>query len=98
MIRTKDFIMGKKIKTGGRVKGTPNKVSAEMRDFIKDLLEGNKAQLRKDFLSLEPKDRISIFCHLVKFVVPALQSVDLNATVENVSDPIEDDLKSLAED
>jgi len=34
----------KRLKTGGRAKGTPNKVTTEIREFYKELIENNLEQ------------------------------------------------------
>jgi hypothetical protein len=62
-------------KTGGRKKGTPNKVSADLRGWINALIESNREQLEADLKALEPKDRIIILEKLMQYVIPKQQSV-----------------------
>lgn len=84
-------------KTGGRQKGTPNKTTAKVRGAISDLLDfymnGNPEDKRpeganvngkflEDFGKLKAKDRVYIAKELAVFVVPKMQSVALDAKVD----------------
>jgi hypothetical protein len=51
----------------------------------------------KAWKKLEDKDKVKLYTDLIKFSVPTLQSVDLNATVKK-EDEVEEDLKELAEE
>jgi type III secretory pathway component EscR len=57
-------------KTGGREKGTPNKVTADLRSWIKELLENNTAQFEKDLKRLEPQQRTLLFEKLLQYAIP----------------------------
>ena len=60
-------------KTGGRVKGTPNKTSEEIRQSLVKLLSNNLEQLQKDLETLKPKERATILISLAKHVTaPAI--------------------------
>ena len=48
-------------KTGGRIKGTPNKVTNDLRTWVNDLLNDNRQQIIKDLKMLEPQQRVMIF-------------------------------------
>lgn len=71
---------------GGRPKGSPNKITAELRDWISQFIHDNKEQIQKDFDGLEPKDRIIMFERLLKYTLPALQSTSLTTDFERMSD------------
>lgn len=70
----------------GRPKGTPNKTTAEMRNFVSELISKNYKQLEKDFLSLEPTDRWKIAEKLMSFVIPKQKAVEANVSFEQLSD------------
>lgn len=59
----------------GRPTGTPNKVTKELRERISDFLSGNWEQIKKDFKTLEPKERVMIYEKLLQFTLPRLQSI-----------------------
>lgn len=82
---------------GGRVKGTPNKKTKEVRAFISDLLQEKMDDIKTAFDQLEAKDKVAAFTQLVKYVIPSLQSVDIDAVVEKKGDSIEDKLRELSE-
>jgi hypothetical protein len=63
----------KRQKAGGRAKGTQNKVTREIKDFYKELIEKNLYQIETDLMELSPKDRLEIILKLSEFIVPKLQ-------------------------
>ena len=59
-------------KFGGREKGTPNKLTAELRSALKDVLY-DEIPHRLD--ELEAKDRLEQLIKLMPYVFPKVQSV-----------------------
>ena len=57
-------------KTGGRTKGTPNKVTQEVRDLFEQLVRDNLPQLKKDLAALEPYQRVNAMMKLSQFIIP----------------------------
>lgn len=57
-------------KTGGRQKGTPNKATADISEWITKLLKKNTAQIENDLLSVEPFQRLQFYEKLIVYVVP----------------------------
>ena len=77
-------------KTGGRKKGTQNKISLAVKECITKVLTDytNSDTFLNDFAELEPKERLMIAEKLMNYVVPKMQSVavedvnkDKNSTV-----------------
>ena len=68
----------KKQKTGGREKGTPNKVTTELRVRIADLIDVHFDTLIDDIAQLEPKERIAAMIKLFEYSLPKLQRVELD--------------------
>jgi hypothetical protein len=62
-------------KKGGRIKGTPNKVTHNLRNQIETILQGYFDKL--DFDQLKDQDKILLVSKLLNFVLPKLQSVEL---------------------
>ncbi len=68
----------KGIKTGGRTKGTPNKITAEIREKFATLVNDNIGKLQDDIDTLKPLERIKIMIELSKFVIPTLKETEFN--------------------
>ena len=78
--------MGAKIghpKSGGRKKGTPNKITFGLRDFISKLLFKNRKQIELDLQELTPKERILMLDKLLQYVIPKQREFDINAELPN---------------
>lgn len=90
--------MAKKIKTGGREKGTPNKSTVQFREFVQNILDSNMDRLQKDFALLEPKERWIIAEKLMQYSMPKMQSVQMDASVKNNNKTIFDKIFALSEE
>lgn len=64
-------------KTGGRKRGTPNKVTADVREWIASIIDNNRAQIKRDLKELEPKDRLLFLEKLMQYVIPKRQAAQL---------------------
>ena len=78
MPRTKNDGKGK---TGGRQKGVPNKVTTTLREYISELINDHREQIKKDLRALEPKERLQILERLMSYVTPKVQAVDISAEI-----------------
>ncbi|HPG54623.1 MAG TPA: hypothetical protein PL134_09590 [Smithellaceae bacterium] len=70
-----------KPKTGGREKGIANKVTKDLRESIKALLEEQFEQVAADLKGLEPKSRVEAWLKLAEFVLPKLQRTEIDAAL-----------------
>ena len=91
----------KRKKYGGRVAGTPNKVTGRTRELIANLMTeyAQSGKMLSDFNDLEPKERITIAVKLMQYSIPKMQSTSLE--IENAADAgltLEVRLAQLAED
>lgn len=66
-------ITGKKY--GGRQKGTPNKLTKEIRTVLKDLIYKELDEIKEHLDSLEPKQRIEIVIKLIPYVLLKVESI-----------------------
>lgn len=93
------FEKGRK-KTGGRQKGTPNKAPTPVKSIITNILTeySNSGKMKKDFDSLDPKDRMAIAEKLSQYVMPKIQavSVDLESNISKIT--IEQELINLSKE
>lgn len=69
----------------GRPKGTPNKISAETRRFISELIHSSRTDIKKSLKALERDDSfkyLTIIERLMSYAIPKMQEIDVNAQVE----------------
>lgn len=62
-------------KSGGRTKGTPNKVTAIQREFIQSLLDNQKDKIEAELNTLKGKEYLSVILSLMDFTMPKLSRV-----------------------
>lgn len=55
---------------GGRAKGTPNRVTTSVKDWISQVIDKNRLQAERDLKALSPKDRLLMLEKLMQYVVP----------------------------
>ena len=91
--------MATRAKTGGRQKGTPNKVTGITKEMINQVLAAyhDDGRLTKDFDELEPKERLNVFIKLIGFILPKPQAIDVELKTSD-SNSIVERLKQLAQE
>ena len=62
-------------KYGGRQKGTPNKLTKELRSVLKDILYQELEQIQVHLDSLKPKERIELLIKLMPYALPKVTSI-----------------------
>ena len=72
-------------KAGGRCKGTPNKVTKDLRGFISELISDNVELIKTDFAKLPPKERLQITVGLLPYVIPKMNEPSLNSNFEGIT-------------
>lgn len=73
-------------KTGGRVKGTPNKVTGTLKSWITDLINCNRSQMEKDLKDLDPKDRLMFLEKMMQYVIPKQAAQQVKLDFDNLTD------------
>lgn len=71
----------------GRPKGTPNKVTSTMREWVSEILANNQKQLEADFKALTPKERWQIAERLMNYVMPKQQAISGEIVEREVGEP-----------
>ena len=71
---------------GGRKKGTPNKVTSSLREWVNALIDNNREQIESDLKELEPKDRLMVLERLLSYVLPKMQNVDTSINFDGLTD------------
>ncbi len=62
-------------KTGGRVAGTPNRLTTELRTALRDTIAAELDALPKTLEGLPPKERLELVIKLLPFCMPKVQAV-----------------------
>ena len=63
-------------KFGGRKKGTPNKLTKELRIVLKDLIYYELEGLEERLNNLSDQDRIEFIIKLIPYVLPKLEKIN----------------------
>ena len=82
----------KKGQTGnpkGRPKGVPNKVTGTVKEWIQQVIDGNRKRFEKDLLALEPAERVKAISGLICYVLPKQQSVSIQEQINAEYDALE---------
>ena len=66
-----------RVKTGGRKANTPNRINAEAKQVIQDLVNIEVNKIPQLLEQLEPKDRLEILIKLIAFVIPKQTKIEL---------------------
>lgn len=70
--------MGKTNNPNGRPKGSYNARNALLRQAIDEIVANNVKGFTKDLKLLKPKERVDSIISLMSFVLPKLQSIDVD--------------------
>jgi len=66
---------------GGRAKGTPNKTTSSVKEWITDLINSNKEQVEHDLQTVAPEERLRIIASLLNYVTPKQQTVSIEESM-----------------
>ena len=69
----------------GREKGTPNKLTKEIRKILNDIVHIELEKVEKNLNTLEPKQRLEILIKLMPYVLPKAESISES---DSKSEPI----------
>ena len=61
-------------KFGGRQKGTPNRLTKELRTILKDVLYNELEKIEELLESLEPKERLELVIKILPFIISKVGS------------------------
>ncbi len=89
---------GKTNNPGGRPKGTPNRNTTEMKEWVNGLLNKNKKQFEKDLKAVDPEKRLAIIEKLLQYTLPKQQSISIEAQISAEYAELERLLESAPEE
>lgn len=59
-------------KTGGRAKGTPNKTTTDMKEWVANILDGGRHEFVRRLANLDDRDYIRTYTGLLGYVMPKM--------------------------
>jgi len=68
--------MAKGHKTGGRVPGTPNRLTREIREVLKDILTGELESLPEILKELDSEKRVDAIIKILPYILPKVEPVN----------------------
>ncbi len=66
----------KRAKTGGRKKGSPNKITRDTRELLKEILAGELEIINETLKEAEPKDRLQFIIKLLPYTIPQYANIE----------------------
>jgi hypothetical protein len=67
----------------GRPKGSPNKVTAQTREFLEHVIQHLNMNLLNDIQELSASDRVKVWLSLQEYILPKLSRTELTEDGEN---------------
>jgi len=67
---------------GGRAKGTPNKTTSTVKEWLTQLVDANRKQIEKGLKTMDPVERVKLFGQLLNYIVPKQQAVSVEASIQ----------------
>ena len=77
---------GKTGNPNGRPKGTPNKVTQDVRKWLSSVIDKNRKQMERDLKALPAKERLQMLERLMQYVVPKQQAVTADIDISTLTD------------
>lgn len=84
-------------KTGGRQKGTPNKLPLKIKGYLAKLIDKNRNQMEADLKELQPKERLLILEKFMQYVIPKQREFDMTEEETNINTKYDEDMMLLKE-
>lgn len=75
-------------KTGGRKANTPNRINAETKAVIQNLVNDEVQKIPDLLDSLKPKDRIELVIKMLAFIMPKQSKIELEADIKDRFTPV----------
>ncbi|MBT5992470.1 MAG: hypothetical protein HOA61_16285 [Bacteroidetes bacterium] len=66
----------------GRPKGTPNKITHDTKEMIKNFIDTEIEYVIAEFKELPTKDKFDIITKLLPYVLPKMESISINEAEE----------------
>lgn len=83
---------------GGRAKGTPNKSTSDLKQWLSEVLNENRNQFERDLKSLLPEERIKVLSGLFNYVIPKQQSLSIEEQIRSETESLSRWLESAPDE
>ncbi|MCD8295457.1 MAG: hypothetical protein LUE27_09495 [Clostridia bacterium] len=83
---------------GGRGKGTPNKITSDLKGWIAQILEGGRVRFEACLNDLEPQEYIRVYTGLLNYVLPKQASVNPDSVLEKEKAMLQEFVLSLPDE
>jgi hypothetical protein len=83
---------------GGRSKGTPNKSTTDLRNWLSGVLNGSRNQFERDLKELLPEERVRVLSGLFNYVIPKQQSLSVEEQISNETEALSRWLESAPQE
>lgn len=70
------------INPNGRPKGSTNKATKDLKNWVKKLLENNTELFEKDLVKIKPSERLGVLQGLLKYSVPSIAPTTIEAQIQ----------------
>lgn len=85
-------------KTGGRTKGTPNRVTADLKKWICDIIDGSSEQFMIDIVQMDSAERVRTILSLINYIIPKQGSFNSETFLERERQMLQDMLFDAPDD
>ena len=75
-------------KVGGRQQGTANRVTADVKERIKQFIEAEFDNVVDDFKGLEAKDKVQLFERFLAYIIPKQKDIDVTSCGQSIAKPV----------
>lgn len=76
------FSPGQSGNPGGRPRGSKNRADQELKDWVRDFVDGQRNQFKRDMKALTAGQRVKIMEKLFGYVIPRKQSISMDEVIE----------------
>ena len=67
---------------GGRIAGTPNKVTTDLKTWIAEILDGGRDKFVQSMGRLTPQEYIKVYTGLLNYALPKQQAINVESQTE----------------